>query len=287
MDTEDGLEILSGLLVFLFLTVGFTTFMLYGAGAASERTNLVKFFFYGLLAIPVLLFNIATVLLQNRGFFEEHPELKGFQYFTFHSPENTFLGKKFPKWTQAKVLFSLSFIVALFFGAMISINGQLAVGTPQLVQGSVSPGASLGLAVEPAVSSETLFFNVGLLFGQIGFIYFFLYGRGVSPRLSYILSHVLSVLLTTVEFLVWHSFRYGGQETSQASILILGFITNSLTAVTHSIIPAYLVHGSGNFFSKASSAGIFTSEIAILVTVVGMMLSGVVLLHFIFKEIGG
>jgi len=287
MQTEDGLEILSGVLVFLFLTVGFTTFILYGVGAAEDQSNLIKFFFYGLLAIPVLLFNILTIYLQNRDFFEENPSLKGFQYFTFHSPENTFLGRKFPNLMSAKVMLPLFFVVALFFGALISINGQLAVGTPQLVEGSVSPGASLGLAVEPAVSSETFWFNVGMLFGQIGLIYFFLYRRGVSPRWSYILSHILSVLLTSVEFLVWHSFRYGGQETSQASILVLGFITNGLTAATHSIIPAYLIHGSGNFFSKAAAEGIFTSETAILLTGVGMLISGVVLAHFLFKELGG
>lgn len=286
MQTEDGLEILTGVLIFLFLTIAFPAFILYGLGAASEQTNLVKYFFYAVLGFSPLLVNFTTVYLQNRGFFEEYPSLKGFQYFTFHSPENTFLGKKFPNAFSAKVMLPLFMVVALFFGAMVSINGQLAVGTPQLVEGSVSPGASLGLSVEPAVSSETFFFNVGMLFGQIGLLYFFLYGRGVSPRLSYILSHVLSVFLTTIEFLLYHDFRYGAQEASQASILVLGFITNGLTAVTHSIIPAYLIHGSGNLFSKAAAEGIFTSEIAILVTVVGMMLSGIVLLHFLFKELG-
>jgi hypothetical protein len=287
MQTDDGLEILSGVLVFFFLTIGLPAFMLYGFGAASEQANLVKYFFYAVLGVSALIVNFVTVYLQNRGFFEEHPSLKGFQYFTFHSPENTALGREFPNLMSAKVMLPLFFVVALFFGALVSINGQLAVGTPELVTGSVSPGASLGLAVEPAVSSETFFFNVGMLFGQIGLIYFFLYGRGVSPRWSYILSHVLSVLLTSVEFLLYHNFRYGGQETSQASILMLGFITNGSTAATHSIIPGYQIHGSGNFFSKASAAGIFTSETAILLTVVGMLVSGVVLLHFLFKELEG
>jgi hypothetical protein len=29
-----------------------------------------------------------------------------------------------------------------------------------------------------------------------------------------------------------------------------------LTAVTHSIIPAYMIHGSGNLFEMASSSGL-------------------------------
>jgi hypothetical protein len=148
----------------------------------------------------------------------------------------------------------------------------------------VSPAASLGLAVEPAVSSETLFFNVGMLFGQIGLIYWLLSSRGVSPRASYIIAHVLSVILSSVEFLLYHTFRYGAVESAQSSILMQGFIYNSLTAVTHSAIPAYLIHGSGNFFSKASSSGIFTSETSILLAVVGVVLAGLASVYLLFEE---
>ncbi|WP_313694278.1 hypothetical protein [Halorarum halobium] len=287
METEDGLELLSGVLMFFFLTIALPAFLLYGLGAASEQANLVKYFFYGVLGFSPLLVNFATVFLENRGFFEKHPSLKGFQYITFHSPEQTPLGQKFPKLVQAKVMIPLFIVIALFFGMLVSVSGTFSVGTPDLVTGSISPGAELGLAVEPAVSAETFFFNVGMLLGQIGFIYLFLFSRGVSPRWSYIWSHVLSWILTSIEFLFYHSFRYGTQETSQASVFLLGLITNGFTALTHSIIPAYLIHGSGNFFDKASEAGIFTSDVAVLIAVVGTLISGVVLVHFLFKELGG
>lgn len=284
--TDDGLELLSGSLVFLGLTITIPAFLLYGLGAATDPDNLVKYFFYAVLALPVLIWKFVDVYLQNRDFYSEHEELKGFGYVTFHSPDQTFLGREFPNLMKAKVLVPLFLAVSLFFGALISINGQLAVGTPSLVEGSVSPGASLGLAVEPAVSSETFFFNVGILYGLIGGIWLFLSRRGVSNKWNYVISHVASVFVTSILFLMYHSFRYGGQETAQASVLLLGFITNALTAVTHSIIPAYLIHGSGNFFSKASSAGIFTSEVAMLVALIGMLISALVFLHFLFKEIG-
>jgi hypothetical protein len=286
MKTEDGLELLVGVLMFFFLTIALPAFLLYGLGAASEQANLVKYFFYGVLGFSPLLVNFATVFLQNRGFFEKHPALKGFQYLTFHSPEQTPLGQKFPKLVKPVVMISLFTIIALFFGMLVSVSGTFSVGTPDLVTGSISPGAELGLAVEPAVSSETFFFNVGMLFTQIGLIYLFLFTRGVSARWSYIWSHLLSWILTSVEFLLYHSFRYGTQETSQASVFLLGLITNGFTALTHSIIPAYLIHGSGNFFSKASSAGIFTSDFALLIVVVGTLVSGIALLHFLFKELG-
>jgi len=287
MKTEDGLEVLSGFLVYFFGTIAFPAFLLYGNGAASEQANLVKFFFYGILPVPVLLLNMATIYLENRDYFKEHPALKGFQYITFHSPEQTPLGREFPKLMQAKVLTSLFIIIGMFFGVLVSVSGTVSVGTPDLVTGSISPGAELGLAVEPAVSAETFFFNVGMLFGQIGLIYLFLYSRGVSPRWSYVWSHLLSWILTSVEFLMYHSFRYGTQETSQASVFLLGLITNGFTALTHSLIPAYWIHGPGNFFSKASSAGIFTSDVAVLIALVGTLVSGVLLLHFLFKELGG
>lgn len=286
METEDGLEILTGSLLYFSFTIAFPAFLLYGLGAADEQANLVKYFFYGILGLAPLVVNFATIYLENRGFFDRNPSLQGFKYLSFHSPDNTALGKAFPKMLQAKVLLPISLIIALFFGALVSVSGQVAVGTPQLVTGSVAPTASLGLAVEPAVSSETFFFNVGMLFGQIGLIYMFLYGRGVSARVSYILSHVISWLLTSVEFLLYHNFRYGASETSQASVFLLGLLTNGFTALTHSIIPGYTLHGSGNFFSKAASEGIFTSDVAILITVVGVIVSGAVLVHFVFKEIG-
>jgi hypothetical protein len=284
MKTDDGGEMFAGALVFLFLTIALPAFLLYGEGAAENPDNMVKFFFYAVLGFAPLFVNFVTVYLQNRGFFERHPNLKGFQYFTFHSPDQTWLGKQVPALLNRKVLFAVFFSFSMFFGAAVSVNAQFATGTPELVTGSVSPAASLGLAVEPAVSSETLFFNVGMLFGQIGLIYWLLSSRGVSPRASYIIAHVLSVILSSVEFLLYHTFRYGAVESAQSSILMQGFIYNSLTAVTHSAIPAYLIHGSGNFFSKASSSGIFTSETSILLAVVGVVLSGLASVYLLFEE---
>jgi hypothetical protein len=287
MKTDDGTEILSGVFAFLFLTIAVPAFLLYGNGAAENQENLVKFFFYAVLGFAPLLVNIVTVYLQNRDYFERHPALKGFQYFTFHSPDQTWLGKQFPAFFKPLVLFAVFASFSMFFGAMVSVNAQLATGTPELVTGSVSPAASLGLAVEPAVSSETFFFNVGMLFGQIGLIYLLLYSRGISPRASYIIAHVLSVILSSVEFLLYHNFRYGAVDAAQSSILMQGFIYNSLTASTHSAIPAYLIHGSGNFFSKASKEGIFTSETAILLAVLGAVVSLLALAYIGFQKLGG
>jgi hypothetical protein len=77
--TDDGVDVLSGVLVFLFLTIIFPAFRLYGLGAAGDRTNLVKFFFYAVLGFTPQLVDFVTVYLQNRHFLEQHPSLKRFQ----------------------------------------------------------------------------------------------------------------------------------------------------------------------------------------------------------------
>jgi hypothetical protein len=286
METDDGGELLGISLAFL-LSIGFTAFLLYAVGAAENQSNLVKFFFFGLLALPVMIWKFVDTYLQNRDFYSSHPRLEGFGLVTFHSPDQTPLGKRFPELLSAKVLFAFFFAFSMFFGALVSVNAQVAVGTPELVTASVSPAASLGLSVEPAVFAETAFFNVGMMFFLVGVFYWFFTGLGVSRRASYVAGHVLAVPLSSVGFLFYHSFRYGAQEAAQSSILMQGFIYNTTVALTHSAIPAYLIHASGNFFSKASKEGIFTSETAILLAVLGAVLSLSALAVLLVRRFGG
>lgn len=282
---KDAIEILSAVLLLGFLTIGFPAFLLWGAGAAQEEANLISFFFYGILAIPTVMFIFARIYLDNRNFFENHPEFQAFDYITLHSPEQTWLGQRFENLTSASNLFSIFFIISLILGAGISISGQFASGVPTLTEASVSGGTQLGLAVEPAVSSETLFFNVLLLMGQTAALYYILYRRGLSPGQAVFISKFVAVLLTTVQFYLYHSFRYGAAETNQIGVLLLGFLLNLVTAATHSVIPAYLIHGANNFFHKATVEGIFTSELTIIFVVLGTLFAGVALWFNLFQQL--
>lgn len=270
--TDDGLELLA-LVVAWLGSIGISAMILYGVGAASEPVNQEKFYFYGILAVPVILWKLVDVYLQNRGLYDRYPELTGFGFVSFHSPDQTPIGKRVPDWVGWKVLFSLFFAVAMVFGLVVNVSGQIAVGTPDIVTASVSPGASLGLAVEPAVFSETLFFNIGMPFFIIGVLWYALRSVNVSRGVTYVVSHAVAIPVSSVGFLIYHSFRYGAVEQAQASILMQGFIYNSLTVVTHSAIPAYLIHGSGNFFAKAAEDSIFSPEQAVLVASIGFVAS--------------
>ena len=53
-----------------------------------------------------------------------------------------------------------------------------------------------------------------------------------------------------------------------------------MTAVTRSIIPAYMIHGSGNLFEKASSKGVWANKVSAAVAFFGTV-AGFVLLGFI------
>ncbi|GGN96098.1 hypothetical protein [Haloarcula pellucida] len=88
---------------------------------------------------------------------------------------------------------------------------------------------------------------------------------GLNLPVAVIASKVIAVPVTSLAFLFYHNFRYGAAETIEVGILMLRLITNTATAVTHSIIPAYSIHGSGNLFHKASTSGIWANDIAVAV----------------------
>jgi hypothetical protein len=84
--TEQALELISIWLFYGILTLSVPVALMYGLDAAENTSNLVKFFLYAIIGLPVVLFSVIRVYLKNRGFFEANPELKGFDFITIHSP---------------------------------------------------------------------------------------------------------------------------------------------------------------------------------------------------------
>ncbi|MFU1780283.1 hypothetical protein ACM16X_02755 [Haloarcula japonica] len=286
MRTKELGEVLANIGMFFVLTNALPLFLLYGLGAASDADNMVKYFLYATMPVSVVLYIFYRVYLKNRGVFERNPELKGFDFITLHSPEQTWLGRQ-SKWIRSPLrLFFICTIVSLLFGALVGVTGQFAPGDPGFVQGSVQgdEAKALGLAVEPAVSAETYFFNVGLLMGQTALSIYLLVSAGVRLSTATVVSKMIAVPLTTLEFLVYHNLRYGAQETSQIGIGMLGLMTNSSMAATHSIIPGYMIHFSGNLFDKASQLGVFTDEMMIVYVMLGVLTSLIALGVFYFWD---
>ena len=263
MVSKDAKELAGGTALVILGTVTVPALMLFGpGGAAAEQANLISFFFFAILGLTVLGALIVNFVLRLDGTICRY---EGFErYLTIHSPERTWLGQRFESLQSPTTTFLVFTVLSMVVGVSVSTSGTFVSGVPNLVDGSVSDTTTLALAVEPAVSAETLFFQFLILMGQTAAIYTGLVNRGVSPFQSAFISKFISVITTTVFAFLYHSFRYGTAETAQGGVLVLFGVLNSVTALTNSIIPAYLIHGSSNLFAKASAEGIFSSEFAVV-----------------------
>jgi hypothetical protein len=278
MAEKDSWNLISVVFLWVF-GMAFTTFILYGpSGAAYDDSNMATFFFFGLLgAMPVFVMMTKT-FLKSQGFFSKNPDLEGFDRFlTANSPEDTLVGKAFPFLQPAQNLALVSLILSMVVAASISVSGQFVGGSPELVQGSISDSASLALALEPAVSAETLFFQFMALWLTVAFVFTLLRKRGIKGWAAVIISKFVAWLFTTGLAYLYHSFRYGAYESSQGGVLVLFAVLNGVTLLTNSIIPAYLIHGATNVFSKASSEGIWSSEFSIVIAAVLSVTSVVIM----------
>lgn len=275
MAEKDAKELAGGALLVILGTVTIPAFMLFGpSGAAAEQANMISFFFFAILSFASLSALLVKMELHFHGYLRKY---EGFdRYLTIHSPERTRLGQRIESLQSPVTMFLVFSVISMVVGVAVSASGTFVSGVPNLVEGSVSDTTMLALAVEPAVSAETMFFQFLILMGQTAAIYTFLVNRGISEFQSAFISKVISVITTTIFAFLYHSFRYAAQETAQGGVLVLFGTLNTATALTNSIIPAYLIHGSSNLFAKASAEGIFSSEFAVVaaVTIAVIALAG-------------
>lgn len=273
---DDRTEILQ-VWSYAILTIGISLFGLWALGGAENEVNLIKFFTYPILTILGTGAITGIVWLKYTGWFEEagNEEYFGFQYITFHSPESTWLAKQIPsaKYISNHIAFGTIFF--MITGIAIGTTGTLVYGDPGFVQGQATELGQTILAVEPAVSGETMFFHGLLQPFFIGVMCLILFSRvDVSKGFSVVISKILSIPFTALAFLVYHNARYPNSETSQLGILLLGTVDSTLTAITNSIILADLFHRFGNLFDKIASMNAFNNE--------GIVVLGIILIMMIF-----
>lgn len=266
MAAKDAKELAGGAALVILGTVTIPAFLLFGpGGAAAEQANMTSFFFFSILGFASLSALLVKAVLHFQGDLREY---EGFdRYLTINSPERTWLGQRIPALQSPVTMFLVFSVISMVVGVAVSTSGTFVSGVPTLVEGSVADTTTLALAVEPAVSAETMFFQFLILMGQTAAIYTFLVNQGWSEFQAAFVSKFISVITTTVFAFLYHSFRYSAQETAQGGVLVLFGTLNTATALTNSIIPAYLIHGSSNLFAKASAEGIFSSEFAVVAAV--------------------
>ena len=274
-------EVLAVTLMSVFLGILVPTTALFVLGGAGDQANLIKFFFYSIMLFASVLAIDIVRLLKSEGWFSKNPAYEPFSRMTAHSPANTLFYQKlkdvepvgsFIADTVKKPskLFVWFYGLSIALGTFIGVSGTFVSNVPNLfVEGaSVSSGRSLLLAVEPAVISETLFWFVFFFYSVVGSVGYLFYERlDFDLSASVIIGKFLSVPLTTVAFTAYHLFRYSNSQADLLGVAFLGGISSLTVAVFDSIIPAYLVHASGNFFNKANSLGLFANELVIIATV--------------------
>ncbi len=276
---KDLFEVL--VLVFLpfLIAIIFPLFAMYGLGGAENEKNLSKFVLYGVVLYGGIIAIVVVKLLDGQGWFDTRPALKPFARMTVHSPRNTLIVQELQKLgrpgeavantiirpTQLIFWFGL---IALVFGGLVAFSGTFVSGVPTLVEGQVSETAELALAVEPAVMTETLVFNSFLFYTITGGVAWLLITRfNLELFYAIIVGKVVAVIVNTPLGIVYHFFRYQGSEAALTGVGLLFFLTNLFTALTDSIIPAYLLHASGNFFQELQTIGVFTNELMVLAIV--------------------
>lgn len=284
MEFRDLAELLPGALVFGLLTIGLPTLLLYAGGGASNPDNLTKLFLYAPLALTGVIYLFAVNLLEYAGWFDKHPGARGFLLIGLHDPERTFLGKNFNILRSPVFLFAFSGLLATFLGFTASISGQFSAGVPSFVQGSVTPGAQIGLGIEPAVSAETLFFSFFSMAAFSGITYYGLHRTGiVAPFANQIISKTTGFFLATVGFAAYHIFRYGTNDSSIFFIFLQGIMYNGSALITGSQIPAYLFHAANNFFFQLNA--VYTSDVSLIAAVITGAVSFLLLIAFLIYYI--
>ena len=294
-------EVLAVGFISTILGIGVPTLSLFVFGGAENQANMVKFFFYGLMLFSSV-FTISIVrLLKSEGFFSRNPDLEPFGRMTAHSPGNTILYNRLKEIEPVgsfvaehvkdpRKFFLVSWVISLVLGAWIGIRGSFVSGVPQLVEGQVTETAQLSLAVEPAVISETLFFFTFIFYSITGSVAWFMKEKlGLNLFYAIIIGKIVAVILTPLLFLAYHVFRYGTSQAELLGVYLLGFTSAVTVAITDSMIFAYMVHASGNFFHKLAELELFTSEATILITLGALVVSTLLYLwvidpYDIFRE---
>lgn len=253
-----------------FLTVVIPSAILYGAGAVEDEVNLVSFFFYSILALISSLVAVFMMWFKATGVFDKiDDKYRGFALMDIHDTSHSYVGSRIEFIRDARKLILASLVFGILFGMMVMVGGTFATGVPTFTEGQLSNASELVLSVEPAVWSETLFFNMFVLWGTTGLVvYLMIDNFDVDFEDAVIPAKVIGFIVSVFAFWIYHNFRYGAEETSQIAIFLLGFLTNFVTVVTGSVIPAYFIHAPGNFFDQLNRLGVFTDEIAIFYTII-------------------
>lgn len=257
---EWKLEIYAFWTYFFIVDILLTSVLLYAFGGVLNSENFTSWLFYNVTLIGAGGFWTGMKVFRNDPDTDGHPLNDVFQFVSFHDPEKSVLGRAIPFLGRNREFFLFWTAVAIFIGIGVTTSGTFVSGTPEyVVSGSISDVVSVGLSLEPTVSSETVFFNGLLTYIFAGMFYWgivkFAGERQVNKRGVLAIAFILGVLLSGFTFLQYHNVQYPSSEASQLGVLALGLITSGLAVLSGSLYPSWAIHGSGNVFKSILGTG--------------------------------
>lgn len=224
------------------MTLFVVVFLLFGGRGIEERVNLDKVLLFGGVLGGLSLFFYVLGKSVVRRFFPS------FQV-VLHDPEIGVLSrfkfvKRFPQFLH------LSLIIGVVMGLLGASRKLFFTAIPSVEQ-QVAKFSQLGLAVEPASSTETLAV-IGIPFSLLTSLNFYfsrkkkLYGTFVF----FFFQLLIIPLIIMFIWIIYHSFRYGASDVATMAVAIFGFFSAFILALTGSIIFPVIWHITNNFFGK-------------------------------------
>lgn len=225
-----------------------------GRGLEAQE-NFQKVVFYGSVGTT---FFVAIVVMKLVRLFSKSIVIDGI----IHDPEESILGKV----ASFRNQFIGGVLVFSIAGIFAVVQNTFLTGV--IVQQQIAETATLALAVEPAVMTETMIilFLVSVLVVLLNV----LVARGVinkPTKEAFKLGVIPFVIM--MFWIAFHSFRYSSSEVNILGVALFGLVSGFLIVTFNSFLMAYLLHAANNLFQASnglfSDAGITTFTVIFLV----------------------
>ena len=173
-------------------------------------------------------------------------------------------GLKFLAKPSNLIMFSI--LIFSVLGLIGVFSNTFFAQIPQVEQQVTETGKVL-LSIEPAASSENMFFFF-LISLILSFVNFYTFKYKWEIGVNYLFRLFLIPLIIGLLWMGLHSVRYGSSDLALLGVFTFGFFGALLTLLFESLIVWWTWHILNNLFFKINE---FQSDDLVLITVIGVL----------------
>jgi hypothetical protein len=219
-----------------------------------------------------------------------HKKLKDSQYepLMLYS-KNSLLAKiKGFRWIAKPFrLMLVCFFIFAIVGLFSLETNTFFSSTPSMVQQFTEAGQVLSSA-EPASTSENLLLFFIMNLALLG-VWLIGKNKKWSTETITITSFLTVVLVTIISWAMFHTLRYGSQETAMIYVIFFAFIGSIITLITRSFIPWHIFHFMNNLYLSLGKMfpkdNIVIWTIVCLIPILGLIIWKVILTEIKTKDL--